>query len=54
MILYLIHIQSVATAEGVHVIGNATIYGNMMAALPEVNCTQHNQRVRLRSLALNF
>ncbi|CAF4452518.1 unnamed protein product [Adineta steineri] len=33
---------------------NAAVYGNTMIEPPEINCSEHNQRVQLRSLTLHF
>ncbi|UJR38568.1 hypothetical protein I4U23_031234 [Adineta vaga] len=33
---------------------DATVYGNTMLEPPEINCSEHGQQVRLRSLTFNF
>ena len=37
-----------------NVIGNATVFGNPMSEPPDINCSEHGQRVRLRSLTFNL
>jgi hypothetical protein len=37
-----------------NIIDNATIFGNAMLEPPEINCSEHGQIVRFRSLTFNL